>query len=195
MIVTCIVEGDGEVAALPVLLRRLTEHIAPGKWIDLPQPIRVRRDRFLNRAGEFERFVSLAVGKAQGGRVLILLDADDDCPVELANEIARRAALQMPVGQLAVVVAVKEFEAWFVAVADSLSGTRGFEFEGDVPDQPEEIRGAKEWISSRVSAGRYHEVADQASFCARMNIDSARKRSRSFRKLYEEWSAIVAAAT
>ena len=62
--VACIVEGDGEVTALPVLLRRLTDRLAPGHWIDIPPPIRVKRDRFLNRPEEFSRILQLAALKA-----------------------------------------------------------------------------------------------------------------------------------
>ena len=44
-------------------------------------PIRVRRDQFLNRDKEFSRHLSLAAGKCgEDGWILILLDADDDCP-------------------------------------------------------------------------------------------------------------------
>ena len=193
MIVSCIVEGDGEVAALPVLLRRLTDHFGAGKWIDIPLPIRVKRDRFLNRDGEFERFLLLAATKAGDGRVLVLLDADDDCPVELARSISERASALIDPDRLAVVIAVREFEGWFIAAADHLDGTRGFRFAGNLPVDPENIRGAKEWLSERIDAGRYHEVADQPAFCARLRIDVAEDRSRSFRKLCDEWRLIVEA--
>ena len=57
--IAAIVEGDGEVAALPVLLRRMGEWLTPGMLINLPQPIRVRRDRFLRRDEQFERYLLL----------------------------------------------------------------------------------------------------------------------------------------
>ena len=47
MKVAAIVEGDGEVAALPVLLRRIGEWRTPGYFIHVVTPIRVRRDQFL----------------------------------------------------------------------------------------------------------------------------------------------------
>lgn len=49
MRVAAIVEGDGEVAAVPLLLRRLAAWRTPGVFADVLTPIRVRRDRFLNR--------------------------------------------------------------------------------------------------------------------------------------------------
>jgi hypothetical protein len=88
--VATIAEGDGEFAAVPVLLRRLNEHFAPGTYVQLPTPIRVYRDRFLNRDEEFRRHLLLAAGKCGAdGWILILLDADDDCPAELGRKLRR----------------------------------------------------------------------------------------------------------
>ena len=39
-----IVEGDGEVQAVPILIRRIAEVVTPGSFPDVPKPIRVRRD-------------------------------------------------------------------------------------------------------------------------------------------------------
>ena len=78
--VTAIVEGDGEVIVLPILLRRLNEWLTPEVYVDVGYPIRVRRDRFLNKEDEFRRHLSLAANKCGGeGWILILFDADDDC--------------------------------------------------------------------------------------------------------------------
>ena len=46
MKVVAIVEGHGEVTALPVLLRRLGDWRTPGKPAEVLSPIRVQRDRF-----------------------------------------------------------------------------------------------------------------------------------------------------
>ena len=82
-VVASIVEGDGEVVALPVLLRRLNDWLTPDLYVDVLHPIRVRKDRFLNRVDEFRRHLLLARGKAgAGGWILILLDSDDDCPAQ-----------------------------------------------------------------------------------------------------------------
>ena len=47
--IASIVEGDGEVTALPVLLRRLAAEWHPAVPANPLPPIRVRRDKFLNR--------------------------------------------------------------------------------------------------------------------------------------------------
>jgi hypothetical protein len=51
-----IVEGDGDVGAVPILLRRLLEWLRPGVFMEIPAPIRVRRDRFLSRDEDFRKY-------------------------------------------------------------------------------------------------------------------------------------------
>lgn len=185
-----IVEGDGEVEAVPVILRRLCQWLTPDSAVDFGRPIRVRRDRFLRKREEFERMLLLAAAKAgERGWVLVLLDADDDCPVEMASDIARRAQTVLPHRLVSVVCANREFEAWFLASAESLNGKRGLVIpQQEPPQNPDAIRGAKEWLSRRIPNGRYHETTDQAALAAVMDLETARQRSRSFRKLCEDWS-------
>ena len=83
MTVVPIVEGHGDVDATPVLLRRTAQELVPDDFVTIPQPIRVKRNR-VAMPGELERYVELAANKGgTDGRVLVLLDADDDCPSEL----------------------------------------------------------------------------------------------------------------
>ncbi|NVM79524.1 hypothetical protein FHW83_005365 [Duganella sp. SG902] len=194
MNVIAIVEGDGEVKALPTLLRRFPEWRGCA-WADLPQPIRVRRDRFLNNDDEFRKQVTLAGYKCgEAGWILILLDADDDCPVTMADSILRRAQTIVPGHRISVVIATREYEAWFIAAASSLDGQRGFSLPAHVPDA-ESVRAAKEWISSCMPHGhKYHEVHDQAAFSSQVNLDLAYANSRSFRKLVSEWDKQMAVA-
>ena len=127
--VVAIVEGDGEVAALPILLRRLGAWLSPDQPVVAPAPIRVRRDRFLNRDEEFRRMLLLAAAKCgAAGWILVLLDADDDCPAELGPRILERAQRVAPHRPISVVLANREFEAWFLAGAESLNGKRGFTY-------------------------------------------------------------------
>ena len=85
--ITTIVEGHGEVDAVPILIRRIAERALPGVNVQVPLPIRVERNRLL-KARELERAVELAARlTGQDGCILILLDADDDCPAEIAPQI------------------------------------------------------------------------------------------------------------
>jgi len=189
-LVVSIVEGDGEVAALPVLLRRLAEWQTPDLYVQVSPPIRVRKDRFLNRAEEFNRHLQLAAAKCgEDGWILVLLDADDDCPATKGAEILEQGRNVIPHRRLAVVLANREYEAWFIAAAASLDGFRSFHCQpGDELGDAETPRNAKGWIGERVAGGAYHETTDQPAFSARMDLELAYARSRSFRKLCAEWS-------
>ena len=187
--VVAIVEGHGEVHAFPVLLRRVAGWLTPDVSLNILHPIRIRRERFLNREEEFVRILGLAAAKAgDSGRILIVLDADDDCPAVLGNQILMRAREQVPHRELSVIMANREYEAWFIAAAQSLDGHRGFALRaGDEAVDAEGPRDAKGWIRSRIAGGVYGEVTDQPAFSARMDLQQAHDRSRSFRKLCSEW--------
>ena len=187
--VVAIVEGDGEVGAVPILLRRLAER-AGRHDIEVQPPIRVHRDKFLRQDQEFRRMLLLAQAKAQGGTVLILLDADDDCPVTLAQEVHSKVVQWGISVRVLVVIANREYEAWFLAAAESLAGRRGLLRELSHPPGSEQIRNAKGWLSDRISQGRYHEVADQPALTAIFDMELAAQRSRSFQKLMKDLSSV-----
>ncbi len=195
MRVVSIVEGDGEVVALPLLLRRLSQWRSPAVHPDVLAPIRVRRDRFLNRSDEFRRHLLLAAVKTgDDGWILVLLDADDDCPAESAPQILARAQAVVPHRRVSVVLAKREYEAWFIAAAASLQGQRGFGFDPSELIDAEAPRDAKGWIRDRMSGRSYGETTDQPAFSARMDLELAFGNSRSFRKLCMEWDIQVARA-
>ncbi|MCP4696292.1 MAG: DUF4276 family protein, partial [Gammaproteobacteria bacterium] len=157
--IASIVEGSGEVKALPVLLRRLDEWLSPTQYARILSPIKVRRDRFLNKEQEFRRQLLLAAGKCGAdGWILVLLDADDDCPAELSEDILQRACTIIPHRRLSVVLAKYEYEAWFLAAASSLHGQRNFSFTGKALVNAEGIRNAKNWLGKRMGSGnKYRE--------------------------------------
>lgn len=192
--IASIVEGDGEVSALPILLRRLASERDPAALVNLLQPIRVRRDKFLNKDDEFRRQLLLAAAKSgHDGWVLIVLDADDDCPASLGREIYQRAQQHIPHQRLSVVLANREFEAWFIAAAPSLQGARGFSLAPEEKMQAETPRNAKGWMRAHMQSGTYSEILDQPAFAARIDLQQAFDNSRSFRKLCKEWQTHVAA--
>lgn len=187
--VASIVEGDGEVAALPVLLRRLGVWRTPETMTRVLPPVRVYKDRFLNRSDEFSRHLQLAAAKCgESGWILILLDADDDCPSLKGAEILARARIIVPHRRVGVVLANREYEAWFIAAASSLHECRNFSSQaGDEQVDAELPRNAKGWLSKRMGSHAYGEVTDQPAFSACMDLQLAFERSRSFRKLCSEW--------
>lgn len=186
--VVSIVEGDGEVVALPILLRRINQWCSPRQQANVMRPIRVRRDQFLHKDDEFRRILVMASSKcADSGWILILLDADDDCPAELGAHTLERAREVASHRNISVVFANREFEAWFLAAGKSIHGFRGFSFAEACDFDPERPRDAKGWMRRHMTSGHYSEITDQPAFSSRMDLEQAFKRSRSFRKLCNEW--------
>lgn len=88
-----IVEGHGDVAAFPVLLRRLV--LAAEVWeVEVGKPIRRPRSRLVDETG-VRQAVRLAALQTDCGAVLILLDGDDDCPADLGPTVQGRQPLPM----------------------------------------------------------------------------------------------------
>ena len=190
--IVAIVEGHGEVDAVPVLIRRIAEATAPGVAVEV-QTIRVGKQRLL-KAHELERTVELAARQCGAeGSILVLLDADTDCPRDLAPRIQERARSARSDRSIRVVIARAEYEAWFLAAAGSIAGHRGIQLGLEPPDDAESVRDAKGWISQNMTGDRsYREVLDQPALSAVFDLNAARQRSPSFDKMWREVVATLA---
>ena len=189
--VACIVEGHSEVAALPILLERVCRWLDPEGYVSIARPpVRVPRDGFLNKEKEFSRYLRLAAAKvtADDG-VLVLLDADKDCPAELGATLRERAERVAPDRRISVVLVKCEYEAWFIAGADSLGRVDRLEATDD-PTDAESILGAKAWLNRRMSSG-YSTRIDQPRLSAMVDLQTVADNSRSFRKLCSDWRRLV----
>ncbi len=181
MVVQPIVEGQGDEAAAPILLRRLAEE-AEAWSVRIARPHRRRRNQ-LARKADLQSAVRVGLLTADCAGVLILFDADDDCPRERAPEFdawAREAAGKVP---CAVVMANREYEAWLLADIESLRGTAGVRADAAVHPAPEEPRNAKGELKQRMQGGRYLETVHQAPLTASLDLAMAYRNCRSFRKL------------
>ncbi|MEU7195506.1 DUF4276 family protein [Streptomyces xinghaiensis] len=124
--------------------------------------------------------------------MIVLLDADDDCAVTLARQLRDHAAATHRHVPLFAVAAVREFEAWFLAGARGLAGRAGLPTDLAPPPHPETIRGAKEWLSSRMPRGTtYQETAHQPSFAQRFDLDAARSGAPSFDKFCRDFESLL----
>ena len=193
--IACVVEGYGDVEAVPIVVRRIAERFDPGISVHIPLPIRIPKSKLL-KPTELERAVDLAIRKIGGnGAVLVVLDSDDDCPRDVAPHLLQRITHEfghMPI-PLAVVLAKREFESWFLAAAGSLRGNRGLLQELEPPPDPEEIRDAKGWLSSQMEEGhRYVGTLDQPAFASLFDLGLARQ-ADSFDKFYRDIERILAA--
>ena len=181
----CIVEGDGEVKAVPVLIRRIAWGLYPDITIIVETPIRAPRYQVI-KDGELESRIELAAQKIEGeGAILIILDSEGDCPAHLGPTLLERASQTRNDIPIAVVIAKNEFEGWFLAAAESLRGKRGLKGDITAPDYPERIRDAKRWLSERMEDKTYRETTDQAALAAQFDLEQARK-ADSFDKCYRD---------
>ena len=185
-----IVEGHGEVDAVPILLRRIAAAVRPAAAVDVLSPMRINRSKIV-KPQELERAVELAARRTGAdGRILILLDADDDCPARLAPELLQRARAARTDRAIRVVLAKTEYEAWFLAAAGSIAGQQDIAADA-APADPEAVRGAKEWLARRMPPGQpYRPTQHQAELTKLFDLDAARS-APSFDKLWRDVTALL----
>jgi len=179
-----VVEGHGEVEALPALIRRIAESVGFAGDLRVNPPIRVKSGSFLNDEDYFRKYVALAAGKAvaNGGGLLILLDCEDDCPGTLGPALLQRAQAVRVGVDIFVALAYREYETWFISAAPSLGGRRGKPQDLKAPQDAQQIRNAKGWLGDRMNV-RYDPVIHQLEFTREFDLKLARA-SRSFDRLY-----------
>jgi hypothetical protein len=193
-----IVEGGSDAEAVPSLLSRLRQQIAPQSSLICLTPDVLKRTQLRSR-GTLERRLLIGANKlAQKpgpSRILILMDADDDCPVELATYVRGVASgighLQVPVS---AVFANREFESWFLAAELSAQHNARLRPSPQLHPDPDTKRGAKEYFALHhlLDGQFYAETIDQRLFAGCIDVELALKKSRSFRKLRDEVVRILA---
>lgn len=193
MIIQPIVEGQGEVAAVPVLLRRLRDE-AHCWGLDVGNPHRRRRSQLVKK-DSLQSAVQVAALREHCVGILVLLDADDDCPKDLAPTLEQWAQEAAGAKPCAVVMANREYEAWFLASIEALRGTAGILPDAASHPHPETPRDAKGELERRMpGSASYSPTVDQAALSAHLDLEIAYKQCRSFRKLVAAFGALAAAA-
>ncbi len=182
-----VIEGDGEVTAVPALLGRLLNELSRHD-VHVGHPKNAHGNGNLTKDGGIERFVALASAERDWSAVLVLLDAESECAKDLAHRLAQRVmtnGTKFPV----VVCANRMNEAWLIASIETIAGQK----LGDRPGLPsglqpphdvEEIGSAKGWLDRQFPRDRaYKETEDQEAMTRLLDFDMVRQRSRSFRRL------------
>lgn len=186
-------EGYGEVDAIPVLLRRLQDEIA-AYGFQIARPIRRKRSE-LSSEEQVRRSVRLALGTPGCCGILILFDSDDDCPKELGPTVQDWAQAEAGEIRCEVVLAHREYEAWFIAALESLRGTRGVRQDATSHPTPEAVRDCKGALEERMELGAsYSPRVDQAAFSSQMDLRQAHLSCRSFRRLTKAFGQLAEAA-
>ena len=187
-----IVEGHGDVLALPILLRRLV-HEAQVGGVDIGRPIRRPRSRLVDKVG-VQQAARLALEQPDCGAVFMLFDGDSDCPAHLGPTVQTWATAAAAGTPCRVVLAHHEYEAWFLAAIESLRGRRGVRIDAKPHPAPDSPRGAKEQLEARMQPGAsYLETTDQPALSAMFSLPATYRRSRSFRKLADSFANLARA--
>jgi len=189
-----IVEGHGEVPALPLLLRRIAGE-SFGIWNPpLLNPGRYRASQLL-RCEDKIWVPGPGLVKAAGHArnegataLLVLLDADDFCAKSASESLTPALAGATGFEAARIVFAVREYEAWLLASAETIQ-------DGALiyPKDSEQPRDAKSALEKHLRLPfPYNEKTDQPAFSAKINLTLCHERSRSFRKLTKDFKELLA---
>lgn len=175
-----IVEGDGEVQAVPVLLRRICMELLGVYDVTIRKPWRLPRGK-MTKAQEMLKVIDvISHGIGDGGGIIVILDQDDDaCVVELAESLVGEASISCPVE---VVVACREYEAWFLAAIESLRPHKSVKPTASYAGNPELPRDAKKRLELNMLES-YRETLHQSAFSGVIDLTAAASRSRSFARM------------
>jgi hypothetical protein len=199
----CIVEGQGESVAVPIIVNRILLHLRrhltlaadPDRVICTKNGDRITEPHDAARQIGIEFFVQRAAREKPGG-ILVVVDAEDRCAkrgagllplgVELL-ERAERHAGSIPVG---VAVANRMFEAWFLADFHSLRARNHLPPTARLTSwrTPESLGGCKGRLKE-LMARSYSETGDQPRFaeCISLPLRPAmQRRAPSYWKLFRE---------
>ncbi len=217
------VEGKGDVAAVPALAKRVLGEQGGHEVLLLePHPFRVKSLSVLvkEQCKSWHRWLSAAAKTHPDlGAVLLVLDGDmkhvptnwetygkvaksrDFCPCHAARALALDAQIVRAGTQfsVAVVFAMREFEAWLVAGVESVRGLHLPEERAIVPSTAaapqidiESRRDAKGMLTEQIPA--YQQTLDQGALARHVDLGMVRSRCRSFRRFESAIRRLVDAA-
>lgn len=199
----CIVEGQGERTALPLLVTRMLTHLRRQHRVavDAERTLvtkggdRITAPHDPARQLGIEVYVRLAAAHKPAG-ILVVVDAEERCiqrapgqpalgPTLLAR--ARAAVGGIPVG---VVVANRMFESWFLADFHALRSRGHFPATARLARwaQPEALAGCKVWMRDLMGTS-YGETTHQKGFAEAVSLPLRAgicRRAPSYRKLFRE---------
>lgn len=180
----CIVEGHGDVKALPCLCHRVLRHLGATSWYVDEDPVRQPRSKLVDQSVKcpskppttdgLGHALRLALARRPDA-VLVVCDADDDCPVAWGPAVD---AQLKPLVRGHGVMIVREYESWLLLGCDFDSG-RG----------SESIRDAKGAL--RKLRPGYMPTIHQDKLTRELNIDRLWELSDSFDKFVRSLACIA----
>ncbi|MFP2910469.1 hypothetical protein ACLESD_36620 [Pyxidicoccus sp. 3LFB2] len=188
----CIVEGHGELDAVPTLCVRVLAHLELYDWFVDPAPIRQKRSALVDarkptprpcREEEVIKAMELARRRSRSvDAVLLLCDEDDDCA---ATWGPHATGVMQRLGNGAAVMAVHEYETWL------LLNRTDEELSAAGVHVPVTGRGAKAKLEKLIP--NYSPTVHQVVETRDIDVAFLRTRSRSFDKLVHSIAALCGA--
>lgn len=187
-----IVEGEGDVDAVPRLIDRTLAFLERWDWTVGP-PKKCGGVHALR--AKLPNFLWYAQSEPECGAILILVDLDDGCPFKVSQDMVQQIQSLHLTRPVAIVLAHREYETWFLASLATIAGSNSIP-EGTIYEGAVELRrGAKEWLSKQMPPGKaYKETIHQARMTAKIDIPLAKTNSRSFRRFVHAIEELVDAA-
>lgn len=175
-----VVEGDGEVQAGAILVRRVLHELhGLFEWDVETQRRRDYSHLRANNWANFRRYLSSAFHEK--APILWMLDCDDNCAVEVVKELSQEATNIGVRTPLAFALWVREYETMFLHDLDSVRERFRLSKIEQLPRDPESKRGAKEWLNSQMPRGQiYKERIDQSSLSAVVDLQRLQANYKSF---------------
>ncbi len=193
-----VMEGYGEVNALALLLRRLLHEKFARYDINIgsgPEGT-VRASGRGQLEKDLARSLRYARRKPDCAGILVLIDADTDCPLDLAENLRRQcdaSGVNVPVE---IVCAKEEYKVWFLASIDTVRIHANISSDRSPVTPVEEISSPKSWLTRNMPAGHsYKPTVHQEDLTACIDLQIAYEKSRSFRRLCHALEELVAAIT
>jgi uncharacterized protein DUF4276 len=200
-----IVEGQTEDKCIERLLQRIWREllVAPHR-LQVLQPSREKRDKLVHSAGaDLESKVQEAFLKLQyrlrrdsdgRGLLLLLLDAEHDCPADLGPRLLQTARSARSDADSACVLAKQMLENWIVGGASTLAGVNGLPNPLPARNQFEDGNGAA-WLKAQLRTlnkrRTYKKTVDAKVFVQAIDLAECRVNCPSFDKLCRDLEARV----
>jgi len=195
-----VVEGHGEEHAVPIMLNNWFTHRRFFNFTTPDLAVRAHQASLLcDYDSERERGIEHYLNLAMRGRpdaILVMFDADDGCierqgkqPYQpLGPELLQRARNHLPHLPISVVVANREFEAWYLAAYRRFKNRGHFHRDAQFTAgfDVESPRDCKRKVSTCMGR-KYSETADQKVLTQDLGYGSYMSRySPSFKKLLKD---------
>lgn len=177
--IALVVEGPGDVQAVPVLLRK--HQSSNEDYADiLGKPVPFHGKGNATAPGGIEGYVATAARPGCVG-VIVVLDADDDLVCVQGPELLERARAEVGV-PVVIAIAERDFEDWLFASVETLELHNPSEFDTNT-------RG-KTGIQRGMAPQKYVKPTHQPRLTSKADLALAASRSKSLARLLAKFDSL-----